>query len=151
MVTVMIAIAMATRPDCEVRDGDPFWSFQRCFQPRDFGNAELGSALGELREDETARPVATLLAEARVALSQPDLAPGSPRWIAARDKIEELRLLLADKRARLYRLNRFDRFSMSDADRARSDLQIRNTREFLDGQDRNLIELLTQLTNGGLR
>lgn len=151
MVTVMIAIAMAPRPDCEVRDGDPFWSFQRCFQPRDFDNAELGLALGELREDETTRPVAMPLAEARAALIRPDLAPGSPDWIAARDKIEELRALLADKRAKLHRIGRFDRFAMSDADRARSDFEIRNRREFLDGQDRNLIELLTQLANGGRR
>lgn len=28
-------VAVATRPDCQFEAGNPFWSFSRCFTPRD--------------------------------------------------------------------------------------------------------------------
>lgn len=146
-VQSMIAVALATRPDCKTEE-DPRWAFQKCFGEKDtlddpILNAEYAKLVKELND---ARDF-DLLSAARSAVRAPGLALGSPAWVEARDAVRMVLEAKSASRTTLQKLIALDyrHASASQPDKIRMRNMIRHWSEFIVQQDSNIVEILTTL------
>ena len=143
----MIAVALASRPDCKP-EADIRWAFQKCFGEKtaldDPKLNETYSALIKQLEDS---PGADKLAAARVALRPPGLVLGSPEWLQARDAVRDVLDLKAQRQATLQKLIQLEYAShhATQPDRLKMRRSIMNWSDFIKGQDANIVELLQGL------
>lgn len=148
----IIALAMSTRPSCEVERDNPFWSFNRCFAPTEsLDDPALEATYAILHREYYEAPGVERLAEARRALEWPPLSIGSPAWRDARAAIARFREVNAYREARLQRLRQLAAGApnASPADRAKMRQAIEAWSQFLQAQQRNYADLLERLVRVG--
>ena len=138
---------METRPDCERQTDHPLSAFQRCFGFKDkLTDPEFQSEYEALsKEFFTDR--SNILLQARLALRETSLTPGSPEWRSAREKV---RLVVANHRRREHLVFELSKLgsrarNASAADQSVLKSAYKHWRSTQDAQARNVIELMRDL------
>jgi len=148
----IVALAMRTRPSCNVERDNPFWSFNRCFAPTEsLDDPALEATYAILRREYYQAPGGDRLAEARLALQAPALWIGNPAWRNARAAIARVKEVNDYREARLQQLRQLAASapSASPADRAKMRQAIEAWSHFQQAQQRNYVDLLERLTRVG--
>jgi hypothetical protein len=144
----MIALAIATRPECTLEPNNPFWSFSKCFGAKaSLDDPELDAQFAELRKQFDEAPGADRLSEARQALIAPGIAMGNKQWLDAREAIRKFSDVEEGRRQALRKLQELSgkAAKASDADKAKIRQTIAAWSDFLRSQEHNYAELLQSL------
>lgn len=144
----LIELAINTRADCAFEPDNAFWSFNRCFAPKEsLDDPKLEATFAVLRKEFGEAPGAERLAEARRALNTPGLTLGNQVWMDARAAIAKVQEVDQFRRYRLQKLEQlaYRASDASSADKAKMRQTIENWSDFVRSQERNYSELLRRL------